>query len=161
MPHLSGTYIAPYRSCQLVRIYSTSIVSASKYGKWSTYCAVKSRRLVHRIRLSSIIAECVSFAALTAQNGSKMSQNSALSILKVVTFNRNASKLQEKLWYLTEPDHYISSHYCRSGGLVCLICKLKTDRAVIGGGRKTFNLRSTTMDLFGCIFIKVAAAIPD
>ena len=99
-------------------------------------------------------------SAKWVQNVHTKSQNSALSILKVVTFNRNASKLQEKLWYLTKPDHYISSHYCRSGGLVCLICKFKTDRAVIGGGRKTFNLRSTTMDLFGCIFIKIAAAIP-
>lgn len=88
------------------------------------------------------------------------SQNSTLSILKFVTFNRKASKLQEKVRYLPETDRYILSHYCRSGGHGCLICKFKTYRAVIGRGRKTFNLRSTTMDLFGRIFIKALAAIP-
>ena len=96
-------------------------------------------------------------SAKWVQNVHTKSQNSALTILKVVTFNPYASKLQENV---PEPDRYISSHYCRSGGIECLICKFKTDRAVIGRGRKTFNLRSTTMDLFGCIFIKVAAAIP-
>ena len=87
-------------------------------------------------------------------------QNSALSILKVLTFNRNASKLQEKVRCLYELDNYISSHYCRSGGLECLICKLKTDRALIGCGRKTLIFDRQLLIYLVAIFIKVAAAIP-
>lgn len=95
-------------------------------------------------------------SAKLVPNCHSKSQNSALSILKVLTFNRNTSKLQVvKVRHLPEPDSCISSHHCKSGSLECLICKFRTDRAVIGRGRKTFKLWIYS----GCIFIKVAAAI--
>lgn len=125
---------------------------------------MKSRRLLHCKRLSSIIAECISFAALTAQNGFKIAtQNRKILRCRFWKVQLSIEMPRNCKWSCDAYPSLIATFQAIIADLEVSSASFASLRQIalwLVEGEKTFNLRSTTMDLFGFIFIKVAAAIP-